>query len=601
MAENVTIPFKRTTKSKKYCIICKKTMPLVVVPAEGKLQIFIKQGLIIQGPVRCCKRHLRGKYFKNIDENRIQSASDSTILSSSEVTELLNHLRSYARRDLLDFNTPGTLSDIDYHRLTGISEADFNDLFNYVKPYIRNTSARSARCCLGILLMKLRTGLSHSILSTLFGLRRRSIGKAIHSARKAILKDFVPKHLGLQHMTRENFIQNHTTDLAKGLFSDKDDVAIIIADGTYIYIEKSSNYTFQRRSFSVHKGRPLVKPMMFVSSTGYILEVYGPYFADGKNNDASILNSLLKKSASTLLEWLWPEDVLVVDRGFRDSIATFEDFNLIPKMPAFLQHGTQHDALSANESRLVTKIRWVVESINGLLKQWKTLAQVVPNTQVPYIGDFVRIVSALCNAYRPPRKQASSGDDYIVAQRMLALSKKENSLQECVENNGWTKKRVIWEKIDATSLEDFPRLTLDDLHRITIGVYQLKQAASYTREHLKDDDGSYILYTHKEEAGVVRVKVQSRHTSAKQYQLWIRYENHSFDPIKGWYCQCKSGARVVGCCAHIASVLWYLGLYRHSENVPKYHSDNYPDYELDAGSWSESDDSDSVDSEEDES
>ncbi len=29
--------------------------------------------------------------------------------------------------------------------------------------------------------------------------------------------------------------------------------------------------------------------------------------------------------------------------------------------------------------------------------------------------------------------------------------------------------------------------------------------------------------------------------------------------IPGWYCKCKCGARTVGCCAHICSVIWYLG------------------------------------------
>lgn len=602
MTESITIPFKRITKSKKNCVICKKSMPLVVVPREAKLQIFIDQGLIMQGPVKCCKRHLRGKYFKTIDGKRLKAVSDSTSLSSSELTDLLNHLRSYARRDLLDFSNPGALSDLDYHRLTGISATDFDNLFEYIKGYVRSTSARSARSCLGIFLMKLRTGLSHSILSTLFGVSRRTIGKAITSARQALLKDFVPKHLGLAHLTRDDFIKIHTTDMAKGLFSEDEDVVILIADGTYIYIEKSSNYTFQRRTFSLHKGRPLVKPMMFVSSTGYILEVFGPYFADGKNNDASILNSLITQKTSSLLEWLWPEDILVVDRGFRDSIETLEEYNLIPKMPAFLKKGSQHDALTANESRLVTKIRWVVESVNGLLKQWKMLAQVVPNTQIPYIGDFVRITSALCNAYKPPRKQAASEDDYVIARRMLALSKKENCLQKYIESNGWLRKTVIWKELEATSVEDFPRLTLEDLQRITIGVYQIKQASSYTREHL-NDDGNYVLFTHKEIAGVIRVKLQSRHTSAKQYQLWIRYETDSFDPIKEWYCQCKTGARVVGCCAHIASVLWYLGFYRHCDNVPHYNSDNYINHELDAGSWSESDsdsDSDLLDSDDEE-
>lgn len=119
-------------------------------------------------------------------------------------------------------------------------------------------------------------------------------------------------------------------------------------------------------------------------------------------------------------------------------------------------------------------------------------------------------------------------------------------------------------------LQDFPRLTLDDLHKITIGVYQLKQASSYAREHMSDE-GNYVLYVYQEESDILRVKLQSRHTSSKQYQLWIRYERDSFDPIRGWYCQCKNGARTLGCCAHcIASALWYLGYDRHQVNAPRY-------------------------------
>jgi len=173
---------------------------------------------------------------------------------------------------------------------------------------------------------------------------------------------------------------------------------------------------------------PLVKPMMMVSTTGYILEIFGPYFADGKNNDANILNSLVQQASSRLLQWIESKDVLVVDRGFRDVISTLEDYRLIPKMPNLLNKGSQYDTISANESRLVTSIRWVVEAVNGLLKKWKHLSQVVPNSQIPYIGDYVRIVAAICNAYRPPRVKASSQDDQIIAQRMLSLSEKPNVL-----------------------------------------------------------------------------------------------------------------------------------------------------------------------------
>jgi len=533
---------------------------------------------------------LNGSVFKDDDANRIKQISNTTVLSGTEIFNLLNNFRIVAKKRSLDFDTPGALNDVDYHRLTGISARDFNNLVTYISDKIRSSSIRSVRTCLALFLIKLRTGMSHSILSSLFGIQRRTIGKSIHSARKALMEDFVPNHLGLNHITRDDFIRLHTRDMAKNLFAEGKDVAILVADGTYMYIEKSSNYSFQRRSFSMHKGRPLVKPMMIVSTTGYILDVFGPYFADGKNNDANILNSLMKKRGSLLLEWLWPEDVMVVDRGFRDSITTLEEYGLIPKMPHFLEIGKQHNTMSANESRIVTKIRWIVESVNGLIKTWKMLANVFPNTQIPYIGDYVRIVSALCNAYRPPRVQVTSPHDEIIAQRMLALSRKPNDLQKKVEDKRWLRKTTIWEKIEATSIRDFPRLTLEDLHRITIGIYQIKQAASYTREHMAED-GNYVLYVHKQEADILRVKLQSRHTSSKQYQLWIRYEKDGSDPIKGWYCQCKTGARTVGCCAHIASVLWYLGYYRYMENTSQYHSDAYPEYEMDAVTWSETDES----------
>ena len=89
---------------------------------------------------------------------------------------------------------------------------------------------------------------------------------------------------------------------------------------------------------------------------------------------------------------------------------------------------------------------------------------------------------------------------------MLALSRKSNHLQKIVEDNKWITKIIIWEKVEASSL---PRLTIQNLQRITIGVYQLKQAASYTREH-PNEDRDYILYTRKEDNGIIRVKIQSR-------------------------------------------------------------------------------------------
>ena len=61
-------------------------------------------------------------------------------------------------------------------------------------------------------------------------------------------------------------------------------------------------------------------------------------------------------------------------------------------------------------------------------------------------------------------------------------------------------------------------------------------------------------------------KIQSRHTSARKYFLWIKIKQDNLqDPVVRWYCQCKAGARTVGCCAHVATTIWY----QHSQYKPK--------------------------------
>lgn len=38
----------------------------------------------------------------------------------------------------------------------------------------------------------------------------------------------------------------------------------------------------------IHKYRPLIKPIVVVTTTEYILSIVVSFFADGKNNDAAI-------------------------------------------------------------------------------------------------------------------------------------------------------------------------------------------------------------------------------------------------------------------------------------------------------------------------
>lgn len=185
------------------------------------------------------------------------------------------------------------------------------------------------------------------------------------------MSDFVPHNLGFGHISREDVIAKHTRPLAQELFSSglaNSIPALLVLDGTYIYIQKSTNFSFSRRSFSLHKHRPLVKPMMVVTTSGYIVSVQGPYLSDSKNNDAGILNHMIKKNAEEMRSWLNDGDTFIVDRGFRDSANVLSDIGIRMEMPCFLRGTKQHTTEESNSSRLITKVECLIDSKHKYVK-----------------------------------------------------------------------------------------------------------------------------------------------------------------------------------------------------------------------------------------
>ena len=128
---------------------------------------------------------------------------------------------------------------------------------------------------------------------------------------------------------------------------------------------------------------------------------------------------------------------------------------------------------------------------------------------------------------------------------MLRLIHHPNSLQEKIEWEGWSRKTASWLTISAEDILNFPMLTIQELTEITLGCYLIKQVLSYTEKHLKED-GSHDLLLHRQSDTILCVKIQSRHTSSKLYNLWIEFNTDGRNTINSWYCQCKACARAVG-------------------------------------------------------
>ena len=129
-----------------------------------------------------------------------------------------------------------------------------------------------------------------------------------------------------------------------------------------------ADYEEQRRTFSMHKHTNILKEMMIVAPDGYILHVHGMNIADGGNNDAKILEFMIKCHPE-LKNYFEPGDCFILDRGFRDVLNCLHDEGIQTKMPPFLERDEkQFSTEAANSSRQVTMARWVVEAVNGRIK-----------------------------------------------------------------------------------------------------------------------------------------------------------------------------------------------------------------------------------------
>ena len=429
----------------------------------------------------------------------------------------------------------------------------------------------------------MKTGISNKVLSTLFSVSKDSIRRAISSVRKNLIQTFTPHNLGFQHLTREQVINDHTGPLTQTLFGKGLEPAILVIDGTYIYIQKSSQFCFQRRSFNLHKHRPLIKPMVIVTTTGYFVSVMGPYLSHIKNNDANILKHIFATDTEEIKKWTREGDVFVVDRGFRDSVDFLNELVITTEMPAFLDKGQkQLTTEQSNTSRLVTQFRWVIESANGRLKSWKYFDKVLPNSQIPVIGDYIQIICSICNKYFSPLSHGNQEEDRVIGCKMLFLAKQSNDLKTRIEHEGIEKIRSAeWTRMDAINIS-FPSLSEEEIRCLAIGVYQVNLAKSYVQEHL-NEHAEFTVYVCKQDEHLIWAKLQSRHVSSKAYILWILYDECN---VISWYCKCRTGSRVVGMCAHVASVIWYLA-YARNLIQPFWYVKDWTEYLQDAKSMAE--------------
>lgn len=461
---------------------------------------------------------------------------------------------------------------------TAHTKVEFNALLNELPNLQENQGTRSSDA-LFMYLMKIRTGCPHSEIASHCGTSERTVQRRICVVRDALRSLIVPKYLKLDRSREELVARKSITSSA--LFDGGDtNRAHLIIDGTYIYTEKSLKHSFQKQTYNSHKKRNYVKIMMGVSTDSTIIFTEGVFKAT--ENDATIATKIFQEN-SPITSAYKPLDILIVDRGFRDSFIQLSNLGFIVKMPACTAN-SQLSTKEANKSRLVTKVRFEVEKINGLMKNtWKHFSKVVETYYIPHIITDFEIGAALLNRKGKPLNERENAQ--IIADKMLSRLHLANALSQKIGNRKIGLGSVIAKKDyeSSSNFDGFPILTMEDMFYISFGPYQINQARFYLHDHIQQN-GNVVFqifstentrkyfenyFEGESEPVLIMLMLNSRFIASKTHQslILINKKGTGHESILEYCCSCKVGKRTIGCCSHVMSIIYFVCYAKHNGGV----------------------------------
>ena len=225
------------------CCVCRAQMtpPTWTIREDYPNELFIRRHIDIPAGFRCFKGHtvddhLSREAFLPLQPYKLENRSVSR-------QNLMKMLQSYRERvnskRYLDFDDYLCMTDVDYTKFTGLTRAHHTRLLSYIpSTTLKNTVMRSAQSAVACLLMKLKHGVTNSILTSIVSItNKRQMSHIISSARIALAQHFVPHNLGLEHLTRQDVIDKHMSLIASRLLTEGQDLYLHVLDGTYLNIQ----------------------------------------------------------------------------------------------------------------------------------------------------------------------------------------------------------------------------------------------------------------------------------------------------------------------------------------------------------------------------
>ncbi|KAL6419499.1 hypothetical protein ACFW04_014694 [Cataglyphis niger] len=344
------------------------------------------------------------------------------------------------------------------------------------------------------------------------------VSEYFNSIIKFFKNDVLSLRFDINSLNRDDLIQNHTTKMSKKVFNVNDNL-FLICDGTY-----------------KRKKVRLCKPFTLCTTDSYIVDMLRPYFAN--QNNAKILKSvgqhpqrgLPKSLPAFALRPVGKKSPDGQTEGGRNNILEdiLEHENFRVLMPALKGKRKQLSTEESNESRFVIKICWSVEFVHGVLKQKYQLLDYKIDKLIPKIRSYFRIASFLNNTF----------------------GKRFHS-------------DLPFKSVTSDDILDFPEMTERDLKILFTGSYQLDQTVLFDRNVRQIS----VKCTQIESS----ISSYFSNSIYSIYKCFLRYKSNSVhvSDLTHYTCECANEKRSVGCCSHIAAIVYYLSHARYLSKIFK--------------------------------
>ncbi|CAF2781914.1 unnamed protein product [Rotaria sp. Silwood2] len=414
---------------------------------------------------------------------------------------------------------------------------------------------------------------SNLLLGEIFGISDRSISLLFNQCIEDLFNNLVMDKMGPTAWDRKK-IDTHTPMFSKDLLQVNINNIVVCMDGFPIYIEKPGDFALQKLTWSSQTLRNCIKFHCITTLDGTFVGIQGGYGATGHNNEESIINSLTNNNYGIdnddddniyhnhmtqtffFKNIFKNNDILILDRGY----TRMEKRRYQLRIPSSIDKSkAQLSIKQANESRLVTFHRNVVERAIGRLKKWKFLQNRVVHQYVAKLDKIVSILASTINKFDESLYKNVSKKNEHVKLILEHINDSENELQYLMDknqNNSWhLAAKNLNEIIDfITNTKYLPRYTPSKIESISTGYYAMKLSKRYLNnsvDHLK-------IYEHQSIENCIKVVgINSRFVSGiKHCSIFKFYPGKSEDTK--FYCSCKSGTRTTNPCAHALCVLMLI-------------------------------------------